>query len=272
MPAAPSRGLKRQREERGSAGASQKRAKVSKKGGTKGGVKASKKAGTWYSQRLSHWNDTEPTTLSMVGEKISGADVAFSLKFVDSLKKSRVGKKCAFRAALDVGAGIGRISRKVLVRKVKERVDLVEHAPKLLQKARAMLKGKRQASSFFCSGLQDFVPAKGRYDLIWCQWVFQYLTDADMIRFLRRASAGLGENGLMVVKENVSFSAADSARKGAFSYLNVDPDGDKYHLRNPKRHEDIFSKAGLRVVVKRLQKFSNWEGTMGMYALAPANL
>ncbi len=35
-----------------------------------------------------------------------------------------------------------------------------------------------RADQFFCSGLQEFVPEKAKYDLIWIQWVIGYLTDS----------------------------------------------------------------------------------------------
>jgi len=59
---------------------------------------------------------------------------------------------------------------------------------------------------YICSGLQDFSPEPGRYDVIWCQWVIIYLRDDDLIEFLKRCKVGLAENGLMFVKENITDS------------------------------------------------------------------
>ena len=32
---------------------------------------------------------------------------------------------------------------------------------------------------FYAVGLQDFVPEKSKYDVIWCQWVLPHLTDSE---------------------------------------------------------------------------------------------
>lgn len=42
------------------------------------------------------------------------------------------------------------------------------------------------------------------YDVIWCQWMLQHLSDPDLKAFLIRAKAALvAEDGVIVVKENV---------------------------------------------------------------------
>ena len=40
--------------------------------------------------------------------------------------------------------------------------------------------------NFYQDSLQNFKPTH-RYDCIWVQWVAIYLTDADLINFLKRA-------------------------------------------------------------------------------------
>ncbi len=41
-----------------------------------------------------------------------------------------------------------------------------------------------RADQYFCTGLQTFVPEKGKYDLIWIQWVIGYLTDGKALPLL----------------------------------------------------------------------------------------
>ena len=43
---------------------------------------------------------------------------------------------------------------------------------------------KSKVDQYICSGLQDFVPEPGRYNVIWCQWVLGHLTDEDSEGFL----------------------------------------------------------------------------------------
>jgi protein N-terminal methyltransferase len=43
------------------------------------------------------------------------------------------------------------------------------------------------------------------FDVVWCQWCLTYMTDADLITFLKRSQAALRKEGpgVIVVKENV---------------------------------------------------------------------
>ena len=57
-------------------------------------------------------------------------------------------------------------------------------------------------------GFQDF-KFEHKYDLIWAQWLFMYLTDDDLIKALKDCMANLtiseetGQSGLIIVKDNV---------------------------------------------------------------------
>jgi protein N-terminal methyltransferase len=43
------------------------------------------------------------------------------------------------------------------------------------------------------------------FDVVWCQWCLLYMTDTDLIAFLKRSQAALRKEGpgIIVVKENV---------------------------------------------------------------------
>lgn len=73
--------------------------------------------------------------------------------------------------ALDCGAGIGRITKRLLLPLFRT-VDLVDVTQEFLDKAKTYLgeEGKK-VDNYFCCGLQDFNPQPSRYDVIWIQWV-----------------------------------------------------------------------------------------------------
>lgn len=81
--------------------------------------------------------------------------------------EGKTGKGCA----LDCGAGIGRITKRLLL-PLFDTVDMVDVTREFLDEAKRYLgaDGKR-VGNYFCQGLQDFVPETGRYDVIWIQWV-----------------------------------------------------------------------------------------------------
>lgn len=103
--------------------------------------------------------------------------------------------------ALDCGAGIGRVSKHLLMNEFRT-VDLVEQDEKFCIKARETLAGSGHLGEVFNIGLQDFNDNGTKYDVIWSQWVLGHLTDDDLIRLFKRLSNVLEKNALIVVKEN----------------------------------------------------------------------
>eukprot|EP00126_Sphaerothecum_destruens_P010684 Sdes_comp20791_c0_seq4m17004 len=157
----------------------------------------------WYGDANKYWNKIAPTVEGMLGgySHISGTDTVGSTKFLSEfLKGSQPRMKS--RRALDCGAGIGRVTKRLLLPLFDE-VDLVEQNSTFLERAKDYVCSDR-AKNFYCSGLQDFTPEKGRYDLIWCQWVLGHLTDEDMIEFFQRCKSGLSSGGFICVKENLT--------------------------------------------------------------------
>lgn len=73
--------------------------------------------------------------------------------------------------ALDCGAGIGRITKRLLLPLFKT-VDMVDVTEDFLTKAKSYLGEEgRRVRNYFCCGLQDFSPEPNSYDVIWIQWV-----------------------------------------------------------------------------------------------------
>ncbi|XP_062938276.1 N-terminal Xaa-Pro-Lys N-methyltransferase 1 isoform X3 [Cynocephalus volans] len=106
--------------------------------------------------------------------------------------------------ALDCGAGIGRITKRLLLPLFRV-VDMVDMTEDFLVKAKTYLgeEGKR-VRNYYCCGLQDFSPEPDSYDVIWIQWVIGHLTDQHLAEFLRRCKGGLRPNGIIVIKDNMA--------------------------------------------------------------------
>lgn len=145
--------------------------------------------------------------------------------------------------ALDCGAGIGRITKRLLL-PIFQTVDMVELNQKFLDAAHRFI-GEQvsRVERFICSGLQDFTPEIGRYDVIWCQWVLGHLTDLDLIDFFKRCQAGLAPEGILVIKENVAPAETP------------DFDEDDSSFTRPKQSlVDLIQKSGLTIVKEQKQK------------------
>uniref|UniRef100_A0AAY4EHG1 protein N-terminal methyltransferase n=1 Tax=Denticeps clupeoides TaxID=299321 RepID=A0AAY4EHG1_9TELE len=167
-------------------------------------VNEDKKA--FYTKAEHYWKDIPPTVDGMLGGygSISSIDINGSKKFLQKFLgegKLKTGTGCA----LDCGAGIGRITKRLLL-PLFHTVDMVDVTQEFLDKAKTYLgeEGKR-VDNYFCCGLQDFEPQPGRYDVIWIQWVIGHLTDNHLVDFLRRCRGGLRPGGLVVVKDNVAY-------------------------------------------------------------------
>ncbi|KAK1334062.1 hypothetical protein QTO34_005062 [Cnephaeus nilssonii] len=170
---------------------------------------------------------------------ISSIDISSSRKFLQRFLRegpNQTGTSCA----LDCGAGIGRITKRLLLPLFRA-VDMVDVTEDFLAKAKTYLgeEGKR-VRNYFCCGLQDFSPEPNSYDVIWIQWVIDWsphgleplllqhqagsggfssfpapqdrgarclkghLTDQHLAEFLRRCKRGLRPNGIIVIKDNMA--------------------------------------------------------------------
>ncbi len=184
-------------------------------------------------------------------DDMTHTDISSSRQFLNSLGH---GKGCA----LDCGAGIGRISKELLL-PIFGAVDMVEQNPKYVTKAKELITDPKM-QNYFNVGLQNFTPAAGRYDVIWVQWVLGHLPDDDFVAFFKRCIIGLapGPNSYIVVKEN--------ALPEGFLY---DKDDDSV-MRSDGMLRELFTKAGLSLIKTSLQKkFPTELFPVRMYAFRP---
>lgn len=83
---------------------------------------------------------------------------------------------------LDVGAGIGRVSRDLLLN-FFDKVSLLECTESFIEKARENIPADR-IDKIFPFTMQEFRAQEedyGKYDLIWIQWVIIYASDGNEI-------------------------------------------------------------------------------------------
>lgn len=132
------------------------------------------------------------TILQIVDIQASAAFLKMLFKYKPAPGKTR---------ALDCGAGIGRVSKNLLMNEFQT-VDLIEQDEKFCNKARESLSASGQLGEIYNMGLQDFKDDGKKYDVVWSQWVLGHLTDDDLISFFRQLSTVLEKNGMIVVKEN----------------------------------------------------------------------
>ncbi|CAH0691802.1 unnamed protein product [Spodoptera exigua] len=159
----------------------------------------------FYTRAANYWASVPATVDGVLGGfgHISETDINGSKAFLDDILAFE--NPPATKLALDCGAGIGRVTKYVLLPRF-EKVDLVEQDEKFLKTAKEFIGyDDEKLGTLYQSSLQSFKPEK-KYDVIWCQWVTGHLKDYDLIDFFERCRMSLNTNGVMVVKENVTTS------------------------------------------------------------------
>lgn len=224
---------------------------------------------TWYAKSEAYWAGQKASIEGMLGglDKLHSRDIAASKRFFEAIpnppSRGRV---------LDVGAGIGRVSRHLLlplfdhVDMLEQSLDYAKESESYLSDAPGGIIGRR-----IVCGMQDFRAAgvTGRdevksgalfqtYDVVWLQWCVIYCTDSDLVGFLRECVRTLTENGLIVIKDNV-------ARSGFL----VD-NSDTSVMRSDRYMKSLFQRADLEIVKQaRQMDFPKEVYPVRMYALRP---
>ncbi|KAG6446201.1 alpha N-terminal protein methyltransferase 1 [Manduca sexta] len=211
-----------------------------------------------YEKSLEYWADIPATVDGVLGGFgfISDADIEGSTIFLNSLLSSK-NPPCT-NTAIDCGAGIGRITKFLLTQFFKS-VDIVEPDSKFISTIKDFVgENKEKVGNLYNVGLQEFHPVK-KYDVIWNQWVLGYLKDMDLISYLVRCSNALNENGIIVVKENVTSSGKPE-----------NDDNDSSVTRSLKQYLKIFKDANLKRIKQVKQtNFPNGIYPVYMFALVP---
>ncbi|KAJ5112242.1 Alpha N-terminal protein methyltransferase 1 [Penicillium argentinense] len=148
-----------------------------------------------------------------------------------------------FSLGVDCGAGVGRVTEGFLSH-VCEVVDAVEPVSKFTQVlSESKMKNDGVVGDIYTVGLENWVPEK-KYDLIWTQWCVGHLTDAQLIEYIARCRTSLTENGLVVLKENLS---TDLQGLDMFDEL------DSSVTRTDAKFKMIFEAAGMDVIKSEIQ-------------------
>ncbi|KAJ7390117.1 N-terminal Xaa-Pro-Lys N-methyltransferase 1 [Desmophyllum pertusum] len=188
--------------------------------------------GRWYGDAADYWKlpdeciETKPA-------KVRRIEPTNDTSSIERIKPA---------IALDCGAGIGRVTKNLLL-PLFDTVDMVEQNPDFLEKAKVYLGEKKdRIGNFYPQGLQDFKPEAGRYSVIWCQWVLGHLTDNDFVDFFERCQSGLSAGGLICVKENVTKTGMDMDSE------------DSSVTRSDEKLRELFTKSSLTVIKDEVQK------------------
>ncbi len=136
----------------------------------------------WYGKSSKYWEEQSASIDGMLGGlgNLDGLDVETSRAFLERILPENAKKGIA----LDCGAGIGRVTKHLLLPIFKS-VDLLEQNEAYIDKSVVFLRDAHPTHSVdlrICTGMQNFTPdcagtevsLVGRYSLIWIQYVSFY--------------------------------------------------------------------------------------------------
>jgi hypothetical protein len=132
------------------------------------GSASDNKYGISYDKAAAYWDSVDATIDGVLGGfgHLTDADIRDSHKFLRSLPPFAAGGPArAGSLACDCGAGIGRVSKGLLLQYC-EKVDIVEQCAKYTAASRRYV-GTEHVREVFTVGLQDFDPPPATYDVIW---------------------------------------------------------------------------------------------------------
>jgi protein N-terminal methyltransferase len=148
------------------------------------------------------WKNKKGNLDSMCGFKeLNNEDLKQTEEIINRLNKKE------FKKALDVGSGIGRITFNYLY-KICDEIDLVDINENFLQVAKEQERknGGEKIKNYYSKELQKFKFEKS-YDLIFVQWVLEYLSDTELKAFIKDVNYNLNEKGVVIIKENVNIDS-----------------------------------------------------------------
>jgi protein N-terminal methyltransferase len=194
----------------------------------------------WYTKALDYWKSSEASVNGVLGgfEDVSPGDLKETLEFMREAQR----EIAPFGSArcIDCGCGIGRVTAAVLVH-LFDKIDLMEPCSNLMDKAKTDVPAGK-IGEVRLESLQNFHPEPKSYDCIFIQWATLYLTDDDLIACWKRCQAGLKENGIIFLKENVTSS-------GNFHIDKVDSS----ITRADAQYRQSFKAAGLQLLAVKDQ-------------------
>lgn len=194
----------------------------------------------FFGRAKKYWADISPTVNGMLGGfgNITNIDIRGSSNFLEVLYKIKPSPGKNY--ALDCGAGIGRVTKNLLLPKFN-RVDIVEQDKHFCDLAKNYI-GMEDFGQIFNLGLQEFTPEPQKYDIIWTQWVLGHLKDNHLIDFFKRCANGITKHGIIVIKENFT------------STNEIEIDSKDSSMTRPlNKMKEIISMAGLRIVKETKQ-------------------
>ncbi|KAI3405124.2 hypothetical protein KGF56_002080 [Candida oxycetoniae] len=201
-----------------------------------------------YEDAISYWTSVPASVNGVLGgfgeqTAVPKVDIVGSLTFLRRLSSRMICPAGEMKYTIDMGAGIGRITRDVLW-KVSDKIDLLEPVvPFVKEMAKELVEVEKlgKLGEIYNIGMQDWIPDK-KYWMIWCQWCVGQLPDEALVQFWQKCRDALMENGTLIVKENIA------------PVEDIFDDTDSSVTRTDSKFRQLFSQAGFKLIATDVQR------------------
>ncbi|CUM55120.1 unnamed protein product [Debaryomyces tyrocola] len=207
-----------------------------------------------YNDAIDYWTGVPASVDGVLGgfgeqTAVPKADIVGSSTFLRKLQTRMSCPDGVEKLTIDMGAGIGRITRDLLW-KVSDKCDLLEPVKPFVAQMNNELvdvKNKGKLGDIYDIGMQEWecdAEKVEKYWLVWCQWCVGQLPDEELVKFWERCRTALIGNGIgtLIVKENI---APDE---------DIFDETDSSVTRSDAKFRELFIKAGFKLIASDIQK------------------
>lgn len=223
-----------------------------------------------YNDAINYWTSVPASVNGVLGgygeqTSVPKADIVGSSTFIRKLQTRMPINNGELKLSIEIGAGIGRVTRDLLW-KISDKVDLLEPVVPFVQQmatelSQVKLQGK--LGEIYNVGMQDWVCPEyrlGKYWLVWCQWCVGQLPDDELVKFWIYCKKCLKDDGTLIVKENIAPED------------DIFDETDSSVTRSDSKFRQLFIKAGYKLIASDIQKGLPRElYPVRMYCLKPIN-
>eukprot|EP01012_Entosiphon_sulcatum_P012616 TRINITY_DN17945_c0_g1_i1.p1 TRINITY_DN17945_c0_g1~~TRINITY_DN17945_c0_g1_i1.p1 ORF type:complete len:630 (+),score=156.06 TRINITY_DN17945_c0_g1_i1:1753-3642(+) len=204
---------------------------------------------TWYRDQLQYWQSVplELDSFLVGGRGHNEADLRESRDFLaeffpEGPEEFRAAKGRVRRKALDLGAGMGRVTKGVLL-EFAAVIDLVEPIGDFIDEAKRLMRDENQQGTYLPALVADIKVEPDSYDLVCIQFLAHALSDADFAALLERIRPALRPNAIVFVKEVLPMGLANE--------VTVQ---DARIIRAEHYIEELFGTVDFRAIKKQYQE------------------
>lgn len=221
-----------------------------------------------YDDAIEYWSAVPASVNGVLGgfgeqTPVPKVDIVGSSTFIRKLSTRMKFPPDLPKLTIDMGAGIGRITRDFLW-KISDKCDLLEPVKPFVDQMYNELiqvKEKGKLGDIYYVGMQDWnIPSEklGKYWLVWCQWCVGQLPDDELVQFWIKCKSALHPEGTLIVKENIA------PEEDTFD------DTDSSVTRTDEKFRSLFKQAGYKLIASDVQKGMPKElFPVRMYCLKP---